>query len=80
MCRDSRMYPPWLPGGIAAVFLVVGVPSVLAGPLAYLSNLDEASVTVVDTTSLTETVTIALPECRPRSWPAQAGRACTSPT
>jgi YVTN family beta-propeller protein len=48
----------WLGGGIAAVFLAVGVTPVLAGPLAYLSNLDEASVTVIDTTSLTEIATI----------------------
>jgi len=48
-------------GGIAAVFLAVGVAPAPAGPLAYLSNLDEASVTVVDTTSLTETATIPLP-------------------
>jgi YVTN family beta-propeller protein len=51
----------WLGGGIAAVFLGVGVTPVLAEPLAYLSNLDEASVTVIDTTSLTEIATIPLP-------------------
>ena len=61
MCRTSRMRARSLGGGIAAVFLVMGVPHVLAGPLAYISNLDEASVTVVDTTSLTETATIPMP-------------------
>jgi cysteine-rich repeat protein/YVTN family beta-propeller protein len=50
-----------LGGGIAAVFLTAGATPVLAGPLAYLSNLDDSSVTVVDTASLTETATIALP-------------------
>jgi cysteine-rich repeat protein/YVTN family beta-propeller protein len=48
-------------GGIAAVFLASSVAPALAGPLAYLSNLDDPSVTVVDTTSLTETATIPLP-------------------
>src|SRR5262245_8364613 len=48
-------------GLAAAVLFAVGVTPALAGPLAYLSNLDDASVTVVDTTSLMETVTISLP-------------------
>src|SRR5262245_3281121 len=48
-------------GLAAAVLFAVGVTPVLAGPLAYLSNLDEASITVVDTTSLIETATIPLP-------------------
>jgi len=61
MWRASRMCARSLGGGIAAVFLVMGVPHVLAGPLAYISNLDEASVTVLDTASLTETATIPLP-------------------
>jgi YVTN family beta-propeller protein/cysteine-rich repeat protein len=51
-----------LGAGIAAVFLAVDVTPVLAGPLAYLLNLDDPSITVVDTTSLTETATIALPD------------------
>ena len=45
----------------AAVLLALEVTPALAGPSAYLSNLDDASVTVVDTTSLTETATIPLP-------------------
>ena len=45
----------------AAVLLALEVTPALAGPPAYLSNLDDASVTVVDTTSLTETATIPLP-------------------
>jgi YVTN family beta-propeller protein/cysteine-rich repeat protein len=49
-------------GGIAAVLLAVGVAPVLAGPPAYLVNLDDPSITVLDTTSLTETATIALPD------------------
>src|SRR5262249_34404138 len=61
MCRDSRMRTRRLGGWLAAAFLVMGVAPVLAGPLAYLSNLDDPSVTVVDTTSLTETATITLP-------------------
>ena len=56
-CEFTR----WLGGGIAAVFFVMGVCPVLAGPPAYLSDLDDPSVTVVDTTSLTETATIPLP-------------------
>src|SRR5262245_57688914 len=61
MHRSSRMPTRWLDGGAAAVLLAMGGTPVLAGPPAYLSNLDEASVTVVDTTSLTETATIPLP-------------------
>ena len=58
MHRSSRMPTRWPARGIAAVVLALGVTSALAGPLAYLSNLDEASVTVIDTTSLTEIATI----------------------
>jgi YVTN family beta-propeller protein len=61
MCRGSRRRARSLGREIVAVFLVLGVPPALAGPLAYLSNLDDPSVTVVDTTSLTETATIPLP-------------------
>src|SRR5262245_29180410 len=61
MYRDSRMRARWLVVGIAALVLFTGVPLVLAGPVAVLANLDEASVTVVDTTSLTETATIPVP-------------------
>jgi YVTN family beta-propeller protein/cysteine-rich repeat protein len=61
MHHSSPKPTRWLSGGIAAVVLAVGVAPVLAGPTAYLSNLDEASVTVLDTTSLTETAPIALP-------------------
>jgi len=61
MHREPRICTWSQRGGIAAVFLAVGVAPVLAGPPAYLSNLDEASVTVLDTTSLTETATIPLP-------------------
>jgi YVTN family beta-propeller protein len=61
MYRDPRTRTRSLAGRIAAVFLAVGVTPVLAGPLAYLSNLDDPSITVVDTTSLTETATIPLP-------------------
>jgi len=60
MYRDSRTPTRWLGGGIAVVFLFA--TPVLAGPLAYLLNLDDPSITVVDTTSLTETATIAMPE------------------
>src|SRR5262249_38395355 len=59
--RGYRMSTRWLGGGAAAAFLAMGVTPALAGSLAYLSNLDEASVTVIDTTSLTETATIPLP-------------------
>src|SRR5262245_6862365 len=62
MHRDLRMRTRWLGGGIAAVFLAVGVTPVLASPLAYLLNLDDPSISVVDTTWLTETATIALPD------------------
>ena len=61
MYRDSRMRGRSLGGAIAAVLLVIGVAPALAGPLAVLSNLDEASVTVLDTTSLTEIATIPMP-------------------
>jgi YVTN family beta-propeller protein/cysteine-rich repeat protein len=61
MHREPRIRTRSSRGGIAAVVLAVGVAPVLAGPPAYLSNLDEASVTVVDTTSLTETASIPLP-------------------
>jgi YVTN family beta-propeller protein/cysteine-rich repeat protein len=62
MRRSPRMPTRWLGGGIAAVFLLMDVAPVLAGPQAYLVNLDDLSITVLDTTSLTETATIALPD------------------
>ena len=65
MHRGPRMRTRSPRGGVAAVFLASSVAPTLAGPPAYLSNLDEASVTVVDTTSLTETATIPLPGGRP---------------
>jgi hypothetical protein len=49
MYRDSRRPTRWLGCKLATVFVVVGSSAALAGPLAYLSNLDDASVTVVDT-------------------------------
>ena len=62
MHRSSRMPTRWLGGGIAAVLLLMDVAPVVAGPQAYLVNLDDPSITVLDTTSLTETATIALPD------------------